>query len=86
MLNNLQNIYQGQRSNSTRPGFTEPMKAQLAHRETSLGAQRGSHGLQKHYSRYIGTTGNNENVNTSNYPGSHRARYEDQHEVTSQES
>ena len=63
MLNNFQNLYQGMRSNSTRGGISEPIRPQLAHRETSLGVQRGQAGLQKHYSRYIGATGNNENVN-----------------------
>jgi hypothetical protein len=77
MLNNLQNLYQGMRSNSTRPGLSDPIRAQVAHRENSLGAPRGQNALQKHYSRYIGATGNNENMNTQNYPGSHRAKYED---------
>lgn len=87
MLNNLQNLYNGIRCNSTRPGVTEPIKPQMAQRDNSLGGPRGSNALQKHYSRYIGATGNNENVNIQNQPGSHRARFEEaQRDIKSQES
>ena len=62
MINTMQSLYQGIRTNSQRGSQPQPLHVTMAHRDSSHGAQRPTQGLQKAYSRYMGAENYHPNV------------------------